>query len=208
MGRALTEYLFHHAEGVGDAAAAQHKDAGLRGRLFDACQRAQLVHKEPPARRGQHLGKADQRRRGAVGGGNGLADEKVGQWRQVPHQPCLGHLLWREFDKVGKGGDFFGQIAHVVEQQQIAVLQRLDALDGRRPGDVVDKADRAPSNSASRSAWGASETRLLIVLSIALVGQDDSPRARAPASSRMVGRLLRMRLSSAKLAGLRGRSAS
>ena len=99
----IAEHLLHHAEGVGDATASQQKDTGRRWRLFDTGEGVELIDKKTPSRRGEYLGKADQRRRRAVGGSDGLANKAIGKRRQVAHQPGSRHLSGRELDKAHKG---------------------------------------------------------------------------------------------------------
>ena len=108
--------------------------------------------------------------------GEGVVDVEVEQRRQVAHQVGVRHLLRRQLDVTLEGGHLFGQVAQVVEQQDVAVAQGLDGPPGHRAGHVVHEAHRPAQPPRQGGGVLGQVDEVVVVEGVALVGDQHHAR--------------------------------
>ena len=165
----------HHQKGVGHLGPAQHEDAGPLRPLHQAGDDAVLLLEQPSHGGGQHLLKAAQGGLVPVGGGEGVAHVQVRQRRQLAHQQGLGLLLVGQLQALLKQGLLLRQKAHIVQQEDLPVPQRLDGRPGGGAAHVVNPLHLPAQQAAQDLGVGLCGPVVLILDVAALVGQQDHP---------------------------------
>ena len=104
-----------------------------------------------------------------MGGSKGLAHVIIGQRGQLAHQPSLRHLCRGQLDLVDKGGDLLDQIADIVQQEDVAILQLSHFQQGGGTDDVVDESDRATEQFGETQCVRSQRNDVFVILDIALM---------------------------------------
>ena len=107
-----------------------------------------------------------------MGGGEGVADVEICQRRELFHKQRLGLLFVGELQLHLEERLLFRDVADVVQEENLAVLQIADHLPGRRAADVVDPLNRAAEKALENFGVRAGAVEVFILDVAALVGQE------------------------------------
>ena len=171
IGNAPLQHGLHHGERIGDLGAAQNEHTRTLRLLHNLGNSAVFLFKQAAHGAGQNLLETAEAGLIPVGRGKGVADIQVSQRSQLFHQQCLSLLFVGQLQLPLEEGLFFSNIAHIVQQQDLAILQGGDLGSGGGAADIVDPLDFPLQQPCQHGCMGLGGVVVLIFDVAALMGQ-------------------------------------
>jgi hypothetical protein len=166
---------FDHAESVSGPASPEQVYTWTLGVVRNRLQGREFLDEQPASVGGQQLLKGHRGGRIAVGGGEGVVHVAVEQRCQASDQVHAAHLIGRKAAAVLEGGHFFGQVAEIVQQENLTASQRFDAGHGSRACEIFYEAHFLAEGSRHDFGVLAQADQGSVVRGVSLVRHDYEP---------------------------------